>query len=103
VNLVVKKLPERFSPMFFTGPSWSPDDKLIAASVMTVGGSTRVAGFSTEDGTERELASQHWQYAARAQWLSDMSGLLVVAGDGFREAQIWYVGYPDGKSAACHK
>ena len=97
-DLAVKKLPERFSPMFFTGPSWSPNGKLIAASVMTVGGSTRVAGFSAEDGSERELSSQHWAYAARTQWLSDMSGLLVVAGDGIREAQIWYVEYPDGKA-----
>ncbi|HET9712072.1 MAG TPA: protein kinase, partial [Pyrinomonadaceae bacterium] len=37
-NLVVKKLPQRLAPLFFTGPSWSPDNKIIAATVMTVGG-----------------------------------------------------------------
>ena len=97
-DLAVKKLPEKFSPSFFTGPSWSPDGKLVAATVATVGGWSRLMGFSVEDGRERELSSYRWQFAARTQWLSDMSGLLVVGGDSPRESQIWYVGYPDGKT-----
>ena len=35
-TLAIRKRPERFSPIFFTGPSWSPDGKLIAAAVMTL-------------------------------------------------------------------
>jgi serine/threonine protein kinase/Tol biopolymer transport system component len=97
-TLVVKKLPEKFSPLFFTGPSWSPDGKLIAASLATVGGSSKVVGYSVEDGREQELSSQRWAHAARTQWLTDMSGVLVVAGDSIREAQIWYISYPDGKA-----
>jgi serine/threonine protein kinase len=44
-DLVVKKLPEKLSPMFFTGPSWSPDGKLVSSVVATVGGSSRLIGF----------------------------------------------------------
>jgi serine/threonine protein kinase len=97
-DLVTKKLPEKFSPIFFTGPSWSPDGQLISATVSTVGGSNKVVGFSTDDGSERLLSNQTWAFAARTQWLGDMSGLLVVAGESIREAQIWVVGYPDGKA-----
>ncbi len=36
-DLAVKNFPQRFSPIFFTGPSWSPDGKTIATSVATLG------------------------------------------------------------------
>ncbi len=96
-NLVVKKSPEQFAPIFFTGPSWSPDGKLIAASVITIGGHTRVASFSVEDGSERDLTQKSWLYAARVQWLPDMSGVLVVAGETPVSAMIWHISYPDGR------
>ena len=95
-NLAVKKNPERFSPIFFTGPSWSPDGKLVAASMFTIGGRSKVAAFSVEDGSEKELSTQTWLYAARVQWLTDMSGVLVVAGDNAITAMIWLISYPDG-------
>jgi len=97
-DLVVKKLPDRFYPNFFTGPSWSPDGKFVAASVLTVGGASKVVLFSTEDGSEHKLTDQTWFYAARTQWLPDMSGVLVVAGDEPRAAQLWFVGYPEGNA-----
>ena len=97
-DLVVKKLPERFTPIFFTGPSWSPDGKFVAATVVTVGGASKVVLFSTEDGSEHQLTDQTWVFAARAQWLPDMSGVLVVAGEAQREAQLWFVSYPEGKA-----
>jgi len=96
-NLVVKKNPERFSPIFFTGPSWSPDGKLVAASVLTIGGRSKVMAFSVEDGSEKELSPQAWLFSARVQWLPDMSGLLVVAGENPVTAMIWHISYPDGR------
>src|SRR6185503_19521165 len=54
-DLVVKNSPERFSPIFFSGPSWSPDGKVIAASLATIGGRSKVVGFSTDDGSEKVL------------------------------------------------
>ena len=80
-TLAVKKSPERFSPLFFTGPSWSPDGKIVASTVATVGGRSKVIGFSVDDGSEKELSPDSWVFAARVQWLPDMKGLLVMAGD----------------------
>jgi serine/threonine protein kinase len=95
--LVVKKNPERFSPLFFTGPSWSADGKLIAATVSTVGGSCRVVAFSVSDGKEVFASKEDWSFSARVWWLPDMTGLLVVAGDNPGVAQHWIVSYPSGE------
>jgi eukaryotic-like serine/threonine-protein kinase len=95
-NLVVKKMPERFYPIFFTGPSWSPDGKIIAASVLTVGGRTKVTGFSIADGSEKDLTTESWTFASRVEWMPDMSGLLAVAGDSPSSAMLWFINYPDG-------
>ena len=96
-NLVVKRNPEQFAPIFFTGPSWSPDGKLVAASVVTIGGRSKVLGFSVDDGSEKDLTTRSWLFSARVQWLPDMSGLLVVAGDTPVDAMIWHISYPDGR------
>ena len=97
-TLVVKKNPDRLSPIFFTGPSWSPDGNLIAATVAKVGGRSKVVAFSTEDGTEKDLSTQSWPFAARVQWLPDMTALLVIAGESPAAAQVWIVNYPDGRT-----
>ena len=96
-NLAVKKNPERITPLFFTGPSWSPDGKIVASSVALVGGRSKVVGFSVEDGSEKDLSPDAWPFSARVQWLPDMSGLLVIAGDNPGAAQLWIVSYPDGR------
>ena len=95
-DLVVKNFPERFSPIFFTGPSWAPDGQSIAASVATLGGATKILGFSVADGTEQNLSQQSWPFAGRVAWLPDMSGLLVVAGENTGLAQLWLINHPAG-------
>ncbi|HKS09245.1 MAG TPA: protein kinase [Pyrinomonadaceae bacterium] len=95
-ELAVKHFPERVSPIFFTGPSWSPDGKVVAASVATLGGQSRLLGFSVADGKEQQLWEQLWAFTGRVQWLPDMTGLLVVAGDDPASAQLWFVNHPDG-------
>src|SRR5689334_14057615 len=97
-NLVVKQNPDRFTPIFFTGPSWSPDGKIIAATVARVGGRSKVVGFSAADGSEKDLSPESWPFAARVQWLPDMTALLVIAGDGAPVAQVWILNYPDGRA-----
>ncbi|HSL54161.1 MAG TPA: DUF5050 domain-containing protein, partial [Pyrinomonadaceae bacterium] len=97
-NLVVKKIPESFYPIFFTGPSWSPDGKIIATTVSIVGRRTKVTGFSVVDGSEKELTADSWTFASRVEWMPDMAGLLVVAGDSPVSAMLWYISYPDGST-----
>jgi eukaryotic-like serine/threonine-protein kinase len=96
--LSVKEFPERFAPIFFTGPSWSPDGKTIAASVATVGGASKVIGFNVGDAKEQNLSQQTWSYTARVEWLKDMSGLLVVAGEAAAVAQLWLIEHPSGRA-----
>jgi Tol biopolymer transport system component len=97
-DLVIKKLPERFTPIFFTGPSWSPDGNSIAATDATVGGTSKVVLFSANDGSEQQFSTPTWLYAARVQWLPDMSGVLAVGGESARESQLWVIRYPDGQA-----
>jgi TolB protein len=70
---------------------------LVAASVLTVGGRSKVFAFSVADGSEKELSSETWGFAGRVHWLPDMSGVLVVAGDSPISAMLWIFSYPDGK------
>lgn len=97
-DLAVKDYPDRFSPIFFTGPAWAPDGKSLAAAVATVGGSTKILSFSLADGKEQNLSQQSWPFAGRVNWLPDMTGLIVVAGDSTALAQLWLINYPEGTS-----
>ena len=97
-DLAVKNYPDRFAPIFFTGPAWSPDGKTIAATVATTGGQSQILSFSVADGKEQNLSQQSWPFAGRVEWLPDMTGLLVVAGDSTALAQLWLINYPEGTS-----
>ena len=94
--LATRKPPELFAPLFFTAPSWSPDGTLVASASAKVGGSTRLVGFSVQDGAELSLSPDEWRFAAKVHWLPDMTGFLVIGGDNPATSQIWYVSYPDG-------
>jgi eukaryotic-like serine/threonine-protein kinase len=97
-SLAVKKKPERFAPIFFTQPSWSPDGKLIAASVFTLGGQSRVLAFPVDGGQEQSLTPEPWPFSGAVHWLPDMSGLLVIAGANTGAgAQLWFLAYPSGE------
>lgn len=95
-DLAVVKSPRMLAPLFFTGPSWSPDGEIVAAAVLTEGSSSKVVGFRVSDGSEQDLSEHTWPFAARVWWLPDMSGLLVVAGNSGASAQVWKMSYPDG-------
>ena len=96
-DLAIRKAPEYFAPLFFTGPSWSPDGKLVAVSVGRHGSPSHVFAFAVADGTAKDLTPDPWQFTARVTWLPDMSGLLVIAGEAVGRTQIWFVSYPNGE------
>lgn len=97
-QIAARKLPELFYPIFFTGPSWSPDGRLIAAAVTSVKSEGRLIIFNLEDGSEQVLTTQVWPGLSRVEWLPDMTGLLMIARDQSSPvAQIWHLSYPDGE------
>ncbi|HUE83409.1 MAG TPA: protein kinase [Pyrinomonadaceae bacterium] len=96
-TLAVRKAPEKFVPIFFTGPAWSPDGKLIAATVANVTSGSHVVAFNIDDSREEVLTREDWPFIGRVQWLPDGSGVLVVAADNPSFSQIWFVSYPAGE------
>jgi Tol biopolymer transport system component len=91
-------------PVFFwdSGPAWSPDGKKIAcgAVIDPNGVYSTVVEVSVADGTERSITSyQGWiAEVGRVAWLSDGSGLIVVAApEATTGSQIWYLSYPSGE------
>jgi len=99
--LAERKFPEAFWPNYFTGPSWSPDGKLIACSVLNYEGGNHcdLFTFRVSDGVAQKLNHQSWPHIGRVQWLPDSQGLLMVAGDlGRRIVQVNFISYPDGET-----
>lgn len=82
-----------------SGPSWSPDGKIIACPAGTNAGSrqTYVAEVRVADGQTRPISNQKWTSVGRVAWTSDGRGLLASAMEqGSTLTQIWYLPYPDG-------
>ncbi len=99
--LATRKEPERFYPNYFTGPSWSPDGKMIAASVAGIGTNlhSKIIGFNVSDGKETEITKQEWGYIGRVEWLADGKGLMMIARDfAATFQQLWHLSYPNGEA-----
>jgi serine/threonine protein kinase len=98
-QIAARKLPELFFPIFFTGPSWSPDGQLIACAMTNIKSEGRVIVVNLQDGKEQVLTTQAWPTIGRVEWLPDMSGLLIVARDQSSTVpQIWQLSFPGGET-----
>ncbi len=98
-QIAARKFPEGFVPIFFTGPSWSPDGQLIASAIASTKLESHVIAVGIEDGKEKVLTTRTWPYVGRVEWLPDMSGLLINAQEpGSSGAQIWHLSYPGGET-----
>ena len=89
-------------PMGFSGPSWSPDGKRIAAGMFDgsgVGHST-VVEVPVEGGNPQPIGSEKWARVGRVIWLADNSGLVITAQPEFSSigTQVWFLPYPNGEA-----
>ena len=99
--IAVRRPPERFAPLFFGAPSWSPDGLLIATPSARNARpeSARVVGVDPRTGAESVLADNGWQFVGQVAWLPKAAGLIVIAADVVEEipaAQVWIVPLPKG-------
>jgi Tol biopolymer transport system component len=105
--VATRRRPELFAPIFFTRPSWSPDGKLIAASVRRnenpVG--AVVVAVDPENGRETVVSDATWIALSAVEWLPDGSGILAIASREGSPAdfinlagtQLWLIPYPKGE------
>jgi Tol biopolymer transport system component len=97
-----QELTHREIPNQFIHPSWSPDGKLIACSIMTFTGAVHmeITSVPAGGGSEKPISTKPWAEINGLQWLSDGTGLLLSAAElsaGPDRSQIWRLSYPSGK------
>jgi Tol biopolymer transport system component/DNA-binding winged helix-turn-helix (wHTH) protein len=86
------------------GVSWSPDGKLLSATVFqreNNQASVQVAVVNAATGEQRIVSHENWISAGQTIWLRDGSGILVVAYGAKSPAlndELWIVPYPEGKA-----
>jgi len=107
-RLAIRKDPEQFGAPAGSfdegsGPSWSPDGKIIACSLTTTENgvkSRNIVAIDSTDGSQKLVSSQKWASIGRLTWLTNGIGLLLTARDQASRSynQIWYVSYANGQA-----
>jgi Tol biopolymer transport system component len=87
------------APKNYDDPTWSPDGKIIAASLQTFdkGPETHVIGVSPDGGDERQLSEETWFDIGEIAWLPDGSG-VIINGQSLDSVQLWEVMVPSGET-----
>jgi hypothetical protein len=104
--------PELFAPIFFAGPSWSPDGTMIAAPVISVDKQShksppfgdpsprsraRIVTIDVATASMKTVVDHGFSVVAQVAWMPDQKGLVAIALGSGRNAQVWYVPYPAGE------
>ncbi|HXH41149.1 MAG TPA: hypothetical protein VNN08_21155 [Thermoanaerobaculia bacterium] len=95
--------PDAFAPIFFAGPSWSPDGTMIATPVINVDKqahqtSARIVTIDVATGSVKTIVDHGFSIASQVAWMPDQKGLVAIAlAPSGRKAQVWYVPYPAGE------
>jgi DNA-binding winged helix-turn-helix (wHTH) protein/Tol biopolymer transport system component len=101
-------LARRTFPVGFSeyAPDWSPDGKIVAATVIdTSNGSRSIVLLPVDGGSSRDLYKTDSDLG-RLRWLPDGSGLLTIAAARLGQRQfsrfsggaIWRIEYPGGRA-----
>ena len=96
--LATIKSPDSFKT---SGPSWSPDGKVIAtAAVGNDGGRhNKIVEIRVEDGAVKPIGSLKWPDFGRVAWLADGSGLIAAGFEpGTNGGQFFQFKYPGGEA-----
>jgi len=100
-TLAKRKIPDFFHFEGVSRISWSPDGKVIACpagSTDSNGLYYNVVGVRVADGAAQMLTSQRWAWLSQVAWLSDGSGLAIVAmEEEVSPSQLWRLSYPGGE------
>ncbi|MBL8208053.1 MAG: protein kinase [Blastocatellia bacterium] len=85
--------------------AWSPSGEVIVVSTLNAdaeGSYNSVVAVRAREGTETTITSQRWRHVPSLAWLSDASGLVMIARDRASAAgspyQVWHLSYPGGEA-----
>ena len=98
--IAIRKYPDAFAPLFFTGVSWSPDGAMIVAPEQHAGNPNiaRLAGISSDGQRQRYLTDGRWAALAQPAWLPDGSGIILIGAEpkDAPRGQVWLLSEPSG-------
>jgi Tol biopolymer transport system component/DNA-binding winged helix-turn-helix (wHTH) protein len=91
--LATAKKPERF--MF---PTWSPDGKIIACSLLTSPKTSTLVAVAADSGQRTIIGVETLEGVWQSRWLPDGSGVIAAANKAGEEVQLWFISYPTGQA-----